>query len=128
MNPTQPISTPSKTVPANVHLHPTDDLTNTNARSRSTHLQNSFHTRHREKNRKNKQEQPQLQPQPLVQPQESHYYIKHQYYPYNPSSTSSPVPSTAYLHQTYEIEFSRSEHRQCHFAFLLLLLFLLYSI
>jgi len=126
VNPTQPISTPSKTVPANVHLHPTDDLTNNNARSRSTHLQNSFHTRHREKNRKNKQEQP--QPQPLVQPQESHYYIKHQYYPYNPSSTSSPVPSTSYLHQTYEIEFSRSEHRQCHFAFLLLLLFLLYSI
>jgi len=77
INPSHQLSTttPSKHFPANVHLHPSDEINNNIARSRSTNLHNTFHTRHREKNRKNKSQ--------------NHYYIKHNYHPYNPTSSSS---------------------------------------
>jgi len=100
-----PTTTPSKIVAANVHLHPSDEINNNIARSRSTNLHNSFHTRHREKNRKNKQQ--------------SHYYIKHHYYPYNPISTS---PVTSIIDEQYQIEMSKTHRLK---PFLTLILFLI---
>lgn len=97
-NPSHQLSTAtsSKVSLANAHLLPTDDDNSNNiARSRSTSLHNSFHTRHREKNRKNKQQ--------------NHYFIKQQYYPYNalsPSSSSSQA--TPLIHDQYQIEISPS--------------------
>ncbi|CAF1249935.1 unnamed protein product [Adineta steineri] len=93
INPSHQLSTTvsSKIVAANVHLHPSDETNNNNARSRSTNLHNSFHTRHREKNRKNKQQ--------------SHYYIKQHYYPYNPDSSSH---TTSILNDQYQIEMSKT--------------------
>lgn len=103
-----PPTNPSKIVPSNVHLHPADEINNNIARSRSAHLQNSFHTRHREKtNRKNK-------------PQ-SHYYIKQNYYPLNFSSASY---SASLTDDQYQIEMSNACQMQCScltFAFILII-------
>jgi hypothetical protein len=98
-------TTPSKIVPANVHLHPADEINNNIARSRSANLHNSFHTRHREKNRKNKQQ--------------NHYYIKQHYYPYNASSSSQ---STSINDDQYQIEMSKTHRIKPFLTYSLLIL------
>jgi hypothetical protein len=107
INPSHQLSTttPSKIVAANVHLHPSDENNNNIARSRSTNLHNTFHTRHREKNRKNKQQ--------------NHYYIKHHYYPYNPTSSSS---ETSIINDPYQIEMSKTHRTKPFLTFLLFLI------
>lgn len=111
INPSHQIltTTPSKVVASNVHLHPSDETINNIARSRSTNLHNSFHTRHREKNRKNKQQ--------------NHYYIKHHYYPYNPASSSQ---TTSIIDYQYQIEMSKSHRIKPFLTFLLLIIAVLH--
>jgi len=103
-----PTTTPSKVIAANVHLHPSDEINNNIARSRSTNLHNSFHTRHREKNRKNKQ---------------NHYYIKNHYYPYNLTSSSSH--STSIIDDQYQIDMSKTERIKPFLTFILILITIL---
>jgi hypothetical protein len=120
INPSDVLSTTTvtnKIFPGNVHLSSTDDLNNNIARSRSTNLHNSFHTRHREKNRKNKQQ--------------NHYYIKNQYYPYDPLSASLPSSSsktTSVIHQQYQIEISSSHHNQPFVTCFLIVIGMIYYI
>jgi hypothetical protein len=111
MNPSNqlPTTTPSKVVASNVHLHLSDEINNNIARSRSTNLHNSFHTRHREKNRKNKQQ--------------NHYYIKHHYYPFNPTSSSHP---TSVIDDQFQIEMSKTYRIKPFLTFILLLIPLLH--
>lgn len=110
-NPSHYLSTtvPTKNIPANVHLHPSDEMNNNIARSRSTNLHNTYHTRHREKNRKNKQQ--------------NHYYIKHNYYPYNPVSSSSHTTSIS--DDQYQIEMSKTSRNQTFLTLILILILLL---
>ncbi len=100
-----PTTTPSKIVASNVHQHPSDEINNNIARSRSTNLHNTFHPRHREKNRKNKQQ--------------NHYYIKHHYYPYNPTSSSHP---TSIIDDQYQIEMSKTLKIKPFLTFYLILI------
>jgi hypothetical protein len=111
MNPSHqlPTTTPAKVVASNVHLHSPDETNNNIARSRSTNLHNSFHTRHREKNRKNKQQQ-------------SHYYIKNHHYPYSPTS-SSYTPSI--IDDQYQIEMSKTHRIKPVVTFSLILIAIL---
>ena len=97
--------TPSKLIPTNIHLYPSDEINNNIARSRSTNLHNTYNTRHREKNRKNKDK--------------NHYYIKHNYYPYNPTSSSSHL--TSIIDDQYQYEMmSNSFKTQPYLTFILI--------
>ena len=120
-----PTTTPGKLVPGHAPLHPTDDSSNNNARSRSTNLHNFIHTRHREKNRKNKQQQQQ-------QSNQNHYYIKQHYYPYDPLSSSSSSSSSSQMpsihDDQYLIEVSDSNRREACLTYTVILFAILHCI
>lgn len=85
-------TTSNKVQKSPVQYPQSDDSNNNYARSRSTNLQNSFNTRHREKNRKNKQY--------------NHYYVKHHYSPYQAAPASLQAESDS--QPKYQIEYTSS--------------------
>lgn len=85
-------TTSNKVQKSPVQYPQSDDSNNNYARSRSTNLQNSFNTRHREKNRKNKQY--------------NHYYVKHHYSPYQAAPASLQAESDS--QSKYQIEYTSS--------------------